>query len=85
MNARFGAELPDLAANSSTVLCHEIAHLATRELHGHRCPVCQLFRAARRLMSRWFAAPRRLPTQRQRAPLVTKRTAPSCFDATLPA
>ena len=80
------------------VLCHEMAHLAARELHGrnvrphgpewkalmtsagyeprtrlpspngaprpgrrrrapyvylHRCPVCQLFRAARRLMSRW--------------------------------
>ncbi|HLE72474.1 MAG TPA: hypothetical protein VJH87_22540 [Vicinamibacteria bacterium] len=56
MNARFGAELPDVAANSSPVLCHEIAHLATRELHGHRCPVCQLFRAARRLMSRWRCA-----------------------------
>jgi len=83
------------------VLCHEMAHLAARELHGrnarphgpewkalmtsagfeprtrlpspngaprpgrrrraptvylHRCPVCQLFRAARRLMSRWRCA-----------------------------
>ena len=83
------------------VLCHEMAHLATRELHGrnvrphgrewkalmtsagfeprtrlpsrngapragrrrrastvylHRCPVCQLFRAARGLMSRWRCA-----------------------------
>jgi len=83
------------------VLCHEMAHLATRELHGrkarphgpewkalmqkagfeprthlpapngaprlrrrrrspyvfvHRCPVCQLLRTARRLMSRWRCA-----------------------------
>jgi predicted SprT family Zn-dependent metalloprotease len=83
------------------VLCHEMAHLATRELHGrkarphgpewkalmqkagfeprthlpapngaprlrrrrrspyvylHRCPVCQIFRTARRLMSRWRCA-----------------------------
>jgi SprT protein len=83
------------------VLCHEMAHLATRELHGrnvrphgpewkalmtsagfeprtrlpspngaprpgrrrrapyvylHRCPVCQLFRPARRLISRWRCA-----------------------------
>jgi hypothetical protein len=52
----------------------------------HRCPVCQLFRAARRLKSR--LAPRRLRRLRarmQRPLLVTKRTAPSCFDATLPA
>ena len=83
------------------VLCHEMAHLAARELHGrnvrphgpewkalmtsagfeprtrlpspngaprpgrrrrapyvyvHRCPVCQLLRPARRLMSRWRCA-----------------------------
>jgi SprT protein len=83
------------------VLCHEMAHLAVRELHGrsarphgpewkalmekagfeprtrlpspegalpprrrrrspylyvHRCPVCQLARSARRLMSRWRCA-----------------------------
>ncbi|HEY7699333.1 MAG TPA: SprT family zinc-dependent metalloprotease [Vicinamibacteria bacterium] len=82
------------------VLCHEMAHLATRELHGrsvrphgpewkalmtsagfeprtrlpspngaappgkrharyvylHLCPVCQLSRTARRLMSRWRCA-----------------------------
>ncbi len=83
------------------VLCHEMAHLAARELHGrnvrphgpewkalmtsagfeprtrlpspngtpqgrkrrgastvyiHRCPVCQLLRTARRLMSRWRCA-----------------------------
>jgi SprT protein len=83
------------------VLCHELAHLATRELHGrnirphgpewkalmtsagfeprtrlpsperalrlrrrrpapyvyiHRCPVCQISRPARRLVSRWRCA-----------------------------